>query len=87
MTTFWLSFADVNRPEGTQFKGAAIVEGDDPVDAIQEAWRLGINPGGEVAISEISPDAPIRDRWRKRLLSREDIDALDLELGDSQALE
>jgi hypothetical protein len=45
---WWLSFCDPDRPRGEKFKHAVIVEGRDIVEAADEAWRLGINPGGEV---------------------------------------
>lgn len=40
---WWLSFAD---QKGS--RGVAIVEAETFQDAIEESWRLKINPGGEV---------------------------------------
>jgi hypothetical protein len=36
--------------------GAAMVKGTSPGDAVERAWRIGINLGGQVQITEI-PDA------------------------------
>lgn len=33
-----------------------MVKGTGPAFAVDRAWRLGINPGGEVSISEIPDD-------------------------------
>lgn len=45
---YWLSFA-----EPKKHLGVAVVEAEDPREAVQEAWRLNINPGGEVAIQQV----------------------------------
>jgi hypothetical protein len=66
MPWFYLSFADGRLPKGQQWLGAAIVEGTDPRGAIKRAWRLRINPGGEVAFTEIEHLPP--ERFRNRLL-------------------
>lgn len=50
MAFFYLSFCDTERPKGTQFLGATIVEAPDSTSAVKRSWELGINPGGEVAI-------------------------------------
>jgi hypothetical protein len=42
---WYLSFAD-RSPD--RFLGACVVYGDDLIDAIKTAWRLKINPGGQV---------------------------------------
>lgn len=60
MTFFWLSFADPNKPKGQQFLGGTLIEvpiGGHPgvIAAVQRAWDLGINPGGEVASFELAP--------------------------------
>lgn len=56
MSLFYLSFCDVNKPKGQQFLGATIVAADDAMEAVAKSHRLGINPGGEVAIVEFEPD-------------------------------
>ncbi len=77
----WLSFADAARPEGQQFLGACIVpmgetgdERQDLITAVQNAWRLGCNPGGEVRFQPVpsSVEPHIAPKWIGRLLTRED---------------
>jgi hypothetical protein len=48
---WWLSFVDTDAPdeEDHEWLGICILEaGDDVASAVQRAWTLGINPGGEV---------------------------------------
>jgi hypothetical protein len=67
MTTwFYLSFASASLPKNEQWLGAVIVQADTIADAVKEAWRLGINPGGEVAGAEIENLPP--ERFRNRLM-------------------
>jgi hypothetical protein len=71
-----LSFADPDRPRGTQFLGACIVEAMHFVEAIKIAHVLGINPGGEVKSQGWEFDDPakiefIRERANK-LMSRQE---------------
>lgn len=75
MTLWWLSFCDGDRPKGEQFLGVAIVEAGDVVAAVKEAWRLGINPGGEVMILPTNP-AKTPDAIRNRLLSKREVEAI-----------
>jgi len=80
---FWLSFADSERPAGQHFIGVALVLAKDPVAAMKTAWTLGINPGGQIAAWPLD-DAP-EERWTNRLLTREDVIAMQGEartLGD-----
>lgn len=66
-TWWYLSFAD------EKFNGACIVEGTDFLDAVQEAHRLKINPGGQVVGNPIPEDAEYDPKYRNRLLSKEDL--------------
>ncbi len=66
----WMSFADPDLPEGTQFLGCAIVEAEDVVQAATVAHLLGINPGGEVLCAEIPPHLVPASEWRNVLLSK-----------------
>lgn len=71
-TKLWyLSFAS---PKA--FLGACVVEGDGVVEAVKEAARLGINPGGEVLGFEV-PVGRMDVVPRGVLLSREEL----MELG------
>lgn len=45
---WWLSFCDPGKPEGEQFLGVVVVRAFGLLHAIDKAWYLGINPGGEV---------------------------------------
>ena len=54
----WLSFVHNRRPQGQRFLGATIVVAADVKDAVQEARRLGINPGGEVSLIEFPAAVP-----------------------------
>jgi hypothetical protein len=72
MTYYWLSFADPARHKGEQFLGASIVAADDAKAAVERAWALGINPGGEVRIAKIPRDQ-LQDfplDWHNRLVSK-----------------
>lgn len=52
---FYMSFVDRSRPEGQRWIGASMVLGTDEKDAMEEAWRFGVNGGNEIAIVEL-PD-------------------------------
>jgi hypothetical protein len=77
--TFWLSFFYENK-----FLGVAVVdltpddigEGCNPTAAaITKAWKLGINPGGHVKITELfETEIPASDR--NRLLNREEAEEM-----------
>jgi hypothetical protein len=78
---WWLSFADLNKPEGEQFLGATILRGNSLVEVTKEAWRREINPGGEIKGSMISPKDfleiiekyPEIDEYRGRLVGKEEL--------------
>jgi hypothetical protein len=70
---WWLSFADPDRPEGERFLGVAIVEGDDAMDAMQTAWNLGCNPGGEILATQYRAKDSLSDDWINLLLSEDDL--------------
>jgi len=68
MKTWWyLSFAD------EAFNGACIVEADGMVEAVKEAHRLRINPGGQVRGNPIPEDAVYDPAYRNRLLNKDDL--------------
>ena len=73
---FWLSFCDPDAPEGEQFLGGALVDAADEFSAVVLAHRLGVNPGGEVMMVNIT-GAPVPEEYVGRLLSRREIDELD----------
>jgi hypothetical protein len=55
---YYLSFVDDDRPRGSRWLGGCCVEADSPIGAVQEAWRRGCNPGGEVGIWGPFPKPP-----------------------------
>ena len=73
---YWLSFVDTKKPEGDKFLGVAIVRGRSAEGAVEMAWHLGINPGGEVLIAGPMPEGtyPVTDMCR--LLSKAEAEAL-----------
>lgn len=76
LSYWWLSFADSERPEGSQFLGVCIVQAKGITSAIRLTHTLGINPGGEVAGFEL-PDMPesidkVKDHTNL-LLSKEEL--------------
>jgi hypothetical protein len=79
---WWLSFADNEKPEGEQFLGAVVVDdnGGDFVGAIDNAHRLGLNPGGE-ALGMPTPEEP-KPEWINRFMkTKEDVEAFDAAHG------
>jgi hypothetical protein len=81
MTTFWLSFSDPDAPSDQRFLGVAIFDMDESKrrlsvgEIVRRAWRLGINPGGQVCVQEV-PSIP--DEYKNQLITD---DALLLRLG------
>jgi hypothetical protein len=71
----WLSFVAEGPPR--RFLGVALVRGLDVVDAVERAWALGINPGGEVLGQRVDPRG-VPEPWRERLLSVEDLDRAEI---------
>lgn len=81
--TFYLSFCDVDKPKGKQFLGAIILEASSLYDAISKAWKLKINPGGEVEsweLPNIEALSKIPAHYKYKLLSKEDIGHMDEEI-------
>lgn len=81
--TIYMSFCDAKKPEGSQFLGACLVYANDLREAIEEAWRLGCNPGGEIMSAE--PDFLPDEKWYNRLLSEKEIDQMSDEVIESRA--
>jgi hypothetical protein len=71
MTLVYISFAtDVG------FLGGTVVEAMNAADAIAEATRLSLNPGGQAAIIQVpleAEDYPDIKRMRNRLCGREEM--------------
>jgi hypothetical protein len=81
-TAFWLSFAD---DDG--FRGAVIVHANDFLEAIMRCNLEGINPHGECQGREIPLGSVLKipERWKNRILSREDCVRFDAEMMEAQA--
>lgn len=78
---WWLSFCDPERPTGRQFLGAAMVQAPNSLMAVSEAHRLKINPGGEVALLDLSGvEMDYAKPWWNRLLSQAEIEEMDAAL-------
>jgi len=58
MPFFYMSFCDVDRPAGQKFLGATVIEAADVKAAVTRSHRIGVNPGGEVAIWELPSPLP-----------------------------
>ena len=56
MNRYYLSFVDVVEGQA-KFLGACVVEAASSKEAIINAWKLGINPGGSVMIKAIPENA------------------------------
>lgn len=76
LTWWWLSFVDAEKPEGERFLGVAIVQARGIGHAVTEAYRLGINPGGEVVGLEIDAEHVPAEEYRERLLTKAEAEAL-----------
>lgn len=76
---WWLSFADGDKPRGSQFLGCAVVDGRTMADAMARAWRIGCNPGGEVLATPFPADAALglESDDKYRLLTADESRALD----------
>lgn len=77
---WWLSFADPELPEGTQFLGAAIIKASNFLEAVRVSHILGINPGGEVKSQRIPVEMEIPDKWVERLLTKAECEEFDREM-------
>jgi hypothetical protein len=81
---WWLSFVDPDktprrakqRPGGVSFLGVAIVQARDGIAAINRAWVLGVNPGGQVATWGPIPPKTIDSKWCHRLLTAKEAEAV-----------
>ena len=64
---FYCSFAS------DRFLGAAIIEAHGILDCAIFTHALGINPGGEMAAFDLTPEQLPSEQYRNRLLSKDDI--------------
>ena len=73
---WWLSFADPDLPEGSQFLGVVILQAPTFPAAVTRSHVTGVNPGGEVAPMGPIPPGYIAPEWRGRLLTRAEAEAI-----------
>lgn len=74
MTYWFISFADADG-----FRGATVVEASSPPEALAEAARRGINPGGEAVLIPVLPGDqgdPIMKALTNRLVGSKEMDEL-----------
>ena len=78
MPFYYLSFCDTDKPKGTQFLGATVVEASDPSDMLTKTHLNGTNPGGEVEFMELDLESadelpePARS-YLNRFVPREEV--------------
>lgn len=70
-TVFWMSFADPDLPEGSQFLGVVIIRAENIAAAITLSHANGLNPGGEIEILEMPDNVAPPPEWMDRLLDRD----------------
>jgi hypothetical protein len=81
MTTFWLTFSEPDAPSDKRFLGVSIFDLDESehqasmIEIVRKAWKLGINPGGQVLAQEVDS---IPDEYKNQLITD---DALLMKLG------
>jgi hypothetical protein len=81
---WWLLFAGPAKAKGTQFLGVAIVDAESSEDAIREAWRLKINPGGECMGFGMPEDARAEHApYMNRLLDENELKDIGVRLSDA----
>ena len=81
---WWLSFADADLPEGSQFLGVAIVKARGIASAAQTAHRLGINPGGEVMGMQVPQGKQIPSEYCNHLLTRTEAESVPFEIVERE---
>jgi hypothetical protein len=86
---YYLSFADPTLLKGTQFLGAVIIQWYDISspemmrNLMDYLWTFNLNPGGEIMWIQIPKGTVPLKKYTHRILSREDIAAMDKEMLES----
>lgn len=73
---WWLSFADPDLPEGSQFLGVVIAAAPDLAAAVTRTHLLAINPGGGIQIAGPLPAGCIAAEWHDRLLTKDEAESI-----------
>lgn len=71
---WYFSFADADKPEGTQFLGGCIVKADSPANALTVTHLTGCNPGGEAQIIELPDGIKIPPEYSFKILNADEIE-------------
>ena len=69
----WMSFCAGNKPKGQQFLGVIIMRAPGLMHAIERAWALGINPGGEVVTTLLADASSVKPEHFDKLLSMSEL--------------
>lgn len=70
MPLYWIPFTDPEAPIGEKLMGVIVIESDSIEEALEEAYMMGINPGGMVEHAyEIRRESKEFQLPRNRLLS------------------
>ncbi len=72
---WYLSFCHADRPEGDRFVGGCYVYAQSIDDAVRQAWRLKINPGGEVLTIKVPDTYKVPQHLRHKLISKAELEA------------
>lgn len=75
---FYMSFADGERPRGSQFLGGLLIPAKTFTGALRASHDTGVNPGGEVRVLLVTKT--IDPKWIGRLLTKAEIDEMDQEV-------
>jgi hypothetical protein len=68
LSWYYLSFADDEK-----FRGGVIIEGFSDLDAVSRSHMCGLNPGGEVMMIPVPNVYIPPEKFRNRLLSKDDV--------------
>lgn len=82
MSWVYCSYADESR-----FRGGCFVEADGAVSAALRAIALGISPGGQMIVCPVDDVDLPPEKWRNRLLSREELESISGGPGSLKTLE
>lgn len=76
---WYMSFLD---PQADKFLGASLVWARGPISAMRTAFSRGCNPGGQAVF--IPVDCAVPKKWMNRLLTKDDVDAMDAEIESNE---
>lgn len=85
MAWWWLFYLDPERPHGSRFKRACIVQGNNLLEAVQDAHYYSCHISGELEAVRW-PDAALEPMagWVNRQLSEEEVARFEAAIRDHQ---